>query len=370
MLRRCVLGLITTVIVAVPTAAFACGGLIGPRGAVNLTRTTTLAAHHDGVEHYVTAFNYAGGGGAFGSIVPLPGMPTKVEKGGAWTLQRLQRETEPPRAEAFAASASTSGDAQEVYKTRIDALDITVLKGGGAAVRVWASAHGFRLPSDAPAVFDFYARRSSYFMAASFDTNTAKQRNQQIGDGTPIHITIPMRNPCVPLRILSLGKDPREAVDADIYLLTDRVPNLLPLAGNGYTLERQVSASSQLLADLRSDRGMSWMPSSGMTLTHLIVGSTAPQLRYDLATNVHGGRPSMIMAGLAFPSAPKATPEPTRAPTPKPTPAPTVQALPTAVPAPPLSDTKPLWPFVIAALLMPVGAVGAWFGLRRAGVRR
>ena len=39
----------------------ACGGLIGPNGAVNLLRTTTLAGYHDGVEHYVTSFQFAGG---------------------------------------------------------------------------------------------------------------------------------------------------------------------------------------------------------------------------------------------------------------------------------------------------------------------
>src|SRR5438270_2286380 len=163
MLRRCAFVLAITAVVAVPaSAAFACGGLIGPRGAVNLTRTTTLAAQHNGIEHYVTAFNYAGGGGAFGSIVPLPGMPSKIEKGGAWTLQRLQRETEPPRGEAASAGGSNGPAAREVYKTRIDALDITVLEGGGAAIRSWAAAHGFKLPSDAPAVFDFYARRSPF----------------------------------------------------------------------------------------------------------------------------------------------------------------------------------------------------------------
>src|SRR6266542_3865981 len=75
--------------------AFGCGGLIGPNGAVNLLQTTTLAAYHDGVEHYVTAFQFAGGGGQFGSLVPLPGVPTSVERGGDWTLQRLVRETDP-----------------------------------------------------------------------------------------------------------------------------------------------------------------------------------------------------------------------------------------------------------------------------------
>ena len=75
--------------------ADACAGLIGSNGAVNLGRTTTFAAYHDGVEHYVTAFSFQGGGGQFGSIVPLPGIPTKVERGGDWTLQRLVQETQP-----------------------------------------------------------------------------------------------------------------------------------------------------------------------------------------------------------------------------------------------------------------------------------
>ena len=79
-----------------PSSADACAGLIGSNGAVNLGRTTTLAAYHDGVEHYVTAFEFQGGGGEFGSLIPLPGVPTNVERGGDWTLQRLQQETETP----------------------------------------------------------------------------------------------------------------------------------------------------------------------------------------------------------------------------------------------------------------------------------
>src|SRR5688500_877755 len=122
-------------LVAVPAIpALACGGLIGPNGPVNLTKTATRAAHHNGVVLYVTAFKYAGGGGKFGSIVPLPAMPSKVERGGDWTLQRLQQETAPPQpaaARGESSLASSDKSAEEVYKTKIDALDITVLKGGG-----------------------------------------------------------------------------------------------------------------------------------------------------------------------------------------------------------------------------------------------
>src|SRR5947207_15445035 len=67
-LSTAVLGLL---LAATPTLA--CGGLIGPNGAVNLLRTTTLAGYHDGVEHYVTALKFAGAGGKLGAITPLPG---------------------------------------------------------------------------------------------------------------------------------------------------------------------------------------------------------------------------------------------------------------------------------------------------------
>ena len=56
----------------------------------------TLAAYHDGVEHYVTSFEFTGEGKEVGSIIPLPGVPTAVERGGSWTLQRLEREVAPP----------------------------------------------------------------------------------------------------------------------------------------------------------------------------------------------------------------------------------------------------------------------------------
>src|ERR1700704_2843082 len=125
LLPAAMLGLLLT---AGPTLA--CGGLIGPNGAVNLLRTTTFAGYHEGVEHYVTAFKFAGGGGAFGSLIPLPGVPSDVVKGGDWTLQRLIKETTPQVLDRFLApSAAASADsAQVLMERKIDALDITVLK--------------------------------------------------------------------------------------------------------------------------------------------------------------------------------------------------------------------------------------------------
>src|SRR5882762_2928219 len=129
-MRRFIAGaaaLVAAFVVSTQPAA-ACAGLIGPYGAVNLLRTTTFAGYHGGIEHYITAFQFQGGGGAFGSITPLPGVPSSIEKGGDWTLQRLVRETSPQLEFQRLAAPSATG-AVEIMKVRIDALDITVLKG-------------------------------------------------------------------------------------------------------------------------------------------------------------------------------------------------------------------------------------------------
>jgi len=286
------------------TPVLACGGLIGPNGAVNLLRTTTLAGYHDGVEHYVTAFQFAGGGGAFGSITPLPDVPTSVVKGGDWTLQRLINETDAPIFRAAALDAvGAAASAEELMTVKIDALDLTVLRGGAAEIGVWAKSHGFRLPPDSPEVLDFYANRSPIFLAAAFDADAAAARGQQLGDGTPVHITIPTDNPWVPLRILALGKTGGEQIQADVYLLTDDAPALLPkpLGVNGIRLDHSAAATDSLLTDLRSDRGMEWIPSSGW-LTKVAVDAAAGDLTYDLAIDVTGaGAPSRVDAGFELP---------------------------------------------------------------------
>jgi hypothetical protein len=65
-------------------------------------------------------------------------------------------------------------------------------------------------------------------MAAQFDAAEAVKRGQRAGDGTPIHLTIPTKNPWVPLRILALGKTTSDVISADVFLMTDNVPAMLP----------------------------------------------------------------------------------------------------------------------------------------------
>jgi hypothetical protein len=308
---------IAAVLIVGPVAnAFACGGLVTPNGTVNLLRTTTLAAYHRGIEHYVTSFSFAGSDATeVGSIVPLPGVPTDVIKGGDWTLQRLIIETESRRAsaltEAFASPASAD-QARVILETEIDALDITVLEGGSVGVGEWAREHGFFLPPDAPEVLEFYARRSPIFMAVRFNVERADDQSVQEGQGTPVHVVIPTPNPWVPLRILGLGRQPSELVEADVYLLTDRRPATLPVAERsngdlsqpGMVQELSERASPSLMSDLRSDRGMKWMPERGMWLTHLRINTPASELTHDLAIDASGyDQPDPVAAGFVLPEA-------------------------------------------------------------------
>ena len=323
--------------------ALACAGLVTPGGNVRLLRTGTLAAYHAGVEHYITSFQFEGGGAEFGSIVPLPAIPSDIERGGDWTLQRLNREVNPPPPPPPAGAAGgpqVEAAALVVEEKKIDALDITILKGGGASVGQWARDHGFNLTPDAPEVLDFYAERSPVFMAARFDAQAAQDRGQQIGDGTPIHLTIPVSNPWVPLRILGLGDSGDTKIDADVYLLTDRTPALLPQPGTplgfGLIPLRSEQASTQLLDDLRSDKGMDWIPQS-MWFTAFRVAEEAGRLHYDLAVDASGrGRPSLVWAGLRRPTkpAPPTTVRQTTT-TPAPTVPPTTAALELALAPPP-----------------------------------
>jgi len=334
-----------TIVVAVlamaGTPAGACGGLVGVNGTIKLTRTTTLAAYHDGVERYVTAFDFSGSGKEVGSIVPLPGVPSKVQRGGNWTLQRLEREVAPPAPATFApdsAQGLVAAPAQVLLQTTVDALDITILKGGGNAVGTWATEHGFLLPPDAPAMLDFYANRSPIFMAARFDASRAQQLGQHSGDGTPIMLTIPTSRPWVPLRILALGQAKSSVIDADVFLLTDQRPKLLA-GGRGLSLNRDEPASASLLSDLRIDKGMSWVPTN-MWFTYLRLQVPAGQLDYDLAISVKPDAvPSLTDAGVTVANAHLIT-----------TP----------------NDGRPLWPLGVAAGIgIATFVVGEWFNRRR-----
>jgi hypothetical protein len=280
-------------------AAHACGFLVAPNGAVQLVRTSTFVAWNDGVERYITSFEFASAQPSFGSIVPLPARPIDIERAGGWTLQRLQQEvtTEAPAETSAAADAEAAGGAVVILQKQIDSLDVTVLQGGGADVFQWAVDNGFDLPAgpETAALLDFYGDRSPYFLAARFDADRAAADEFASGDGIPIQVTMRTPQPWVPLHILGFAKAAVEVVEADVFLLTPDEPDLLH--GPGLDVVRSEPAADVLLDDLRADEGMSWIPQRGW-FSYLQVREEARNLTYDLSVGTAGTHPSFVATGL------------------------------------------------------------------------
>ena len=276
-------------------AALACGGLVAPGHAEALKSATTLAAWHDGYEHYVTGFEFAGLADSFGYIIPLPGVPSKITKGGSWTLERLQGEIgEGPlslRDVRFAPEALAAAGVSVLQQVKIEALNITIVRGGGVDVAKWASQNGFDLTPDTPKVLGQYASSRAVFALARFDRKDAASRGLVEGQGQVIQFTIPLKAPWIPLRILALGKAGVEYVDAELFVLTDHRPTFYPTIGSiaGMSVKANEKAPPAMLRDLAGDEGMSWMPKTGMWFTALKLRTTASTVTYDLS--IDGGGP-------------------------------------------------------------------------------
>jgi len=280
-------------------SVFACGGLIAPNGAIRLSRAATLVAWHDGIERYMTSFTYQGDVPKLGWIVPLPAVPLKIEEGGGWTLQRLALETRPqPILDRTLNAAAPTAGVQVLQQVKIEALDITVLKGSGQAVLDWASSNGFTLDGDTRDHLLAYANGSPIFMAAKFDTSRARARHQLQGDGAPILITMKIPHIWIPLEVLALDG---QQVQADIYLLTDIPVNTGDLEAKvgqsavgagvpgapGMKLSFQEKMTPLLYHDLSTDRNMGWVrPDSWLTYLSLDTPSTT--VTYDMGITSTG----------------------------------------------------------------------------------
>ncbi len=288
-----VAALTVSMIVALPAASWACGGLIAGKHAEVLRKATTLAAWVDGVEHYITGFEFAGTADSFGYIIPLPAIPTEIRKGGDWTLERLEREAFPQPELQFAtaggSSAEALGSVVVVKAVKIDSLDIKVVKGGGRDVAAWAREHGFDMTADTDDLLASYP--ANIFALAKFEKKEAAKRFVE-GQGVVIDFEIPLPGPWIPLRILSLGKQGTEIVNAHLFMLTPERPIITPALSTmkGVSIVADDWASANLISDLRSDTGTSWVPER-MWFTALEMRSVAPSITYDIAALSGGIQP-------------------------------------------------------------------------------
>jgi hypothetical protein len=74
----------------------------------------------------------------------------------------------------------------------------------------------------------------------------------------------------------------------------------------GVTLAHDAPAKSLLLSDLRSDRGMEWVPDTAW-LSKIAIDAEASELDFDLAIDASGqGTPSRVAAGLELAPVPVA----------------------------------------------------------------
>jgi hypothetical protein len=298
--------------------ALACGGLVAPDGDVRLARATTFVAWHDGIERYLTSFTYqetsTNSAANVGWIVPLPAVPLKIEEGGAWTLQRLNLETHPiVHSPVILEAAASDNSAQVLQQVKIEALNITVLRGSGQEVLNWATSNGFSVEGDTRAHLLAYAKGSPIFMAAKFDTAAARARHQIQGDGAPILITMRTPHLWVPLEVLALDG---QQVQADLYLLTDMPVNTTDFnalmgqspvgseipGATGFTVAFQEKMNASLYHDLSTDRNMGWIWQNSW-VTYLNLNAPDSTVTYDLGVSSNGvirlahfGTPPMAVA--------------------------------------------------------------------------
>jgi hypothetical protein len=307
------------------TPAAACGSLLAPNGAIRLSRAATLVDWHDGVEHYMTSFTYQGDVSNLGWIVPLPAVPEKIEEGGGWTLQRLVRETHPLPKGVFAEDnlrATAASGAQVLQQVRVQALDITVVKGSGDEIVRWGRDNGFFIDQETEAHLLGYAKGSPIFMAAKYDTTAARARGQLQGDGAPVLITMRIPHPWIPFEVLALDG---QQVQADLYLLTDTPVYATDLQSSigqssvgadvpnapGLKVAFQEKMNAALYKDLSTDKNMGWVRSDSW-LTYLTLDAPEPQVTYDMgvsSTGViriahYGTAPMAVVDGVASREAP------------------------------------------------------------------
>ncbi|MBE3564498.1 MAG: DUF2330 domain-containing protein [Thermogemmatispora sp.] len=290
----------------------ACGGLVAPNGSVRLQRAATLVAWHAGIEYYLTSFTYQGDASRLGWIVPLPTSPLRIQEGGAWTLQRLNLEVQQRLLLRGGQPVQfDTASVQVVQRVQIGALNITVVKGSGAAVLDWATQHGFLLDEETRAHLLVYGQASPFFMAVQFDSAQAHQRGLTQGDGTPLLITMRLPQLWVPLEVLAIGTD---TVNADLFLLTDQPLytsdwayhlGLSPVGGQvpgapGLEIRLQEPLSETLYHDLVRDRNMGWVW-PGSWLTYLSLTAPAPQVTYDLQVSPQPG----LMHAVTFGTPPQ-----------------------------------------------------------------
>jgi len=249
-----------------------------------------------------------------------------------------------------------------LQQVKVEALNITVLKGSGQAVLDWCAQNGFAVDGDTRAHLLTYAQGSPIFMAVKYDTAEAQARHQATGDGAPLLITMRTPHPWVPLEVLALDG---QTVNADLYFLTDEPLNtsaLNAVAGQsavgadisgapGLHVAFQERMNPALYHDLSTDRNMSWVRPDGW-LTYLTLDAPADTVTYDLSVTPDG-----VMRLTHFGTSPTASVE-------------SANAIPSWLPRLPLGAPQVILALGLALVIVGVCAWFIWRDARRTSKSR
>ena len=197
---------------------------MGENGTIQLTRTTTLAAYHDGVERYVTSFEFSGTGEEVGRSCRCP--RCRPRSSGAATGHCSGSSGGPPAgAESFASPPARRRATRPRCSSRRRSTRSTS-PSCAAAVTPSASGRRPRLPAHARR-----ARGPRLLLAAQPDLHgralrrgAGRTTRQTVGRRHADHADHPDR------QAVGAAADPRprarpdDVVDADVFLLTDERP--------------------------------------------------------------------------------------------------------------------------------------------------
>ena len=272
----CAVAVVTVGVMAAP--AVACGGLVGENGTIQLVRTTharRVPRRRRALRHVVRVHRRGRGGRLDRAAARRPDQGRARRRLDAATARAGGSAAGARSGPSHAAASDAASKRRGLARDEDRRARHHHPPGGGDEVGKWALDHGFLLTPDAPEVLDFYA--------SSQPDLHGRPLRRRAGHGPRPDAAVTARRSCsrsrptepwVPLRILGLGLDARQVVDADVFLLTDDQPEAARRR-RGLELGPQRAASSaSLLADLRSDKGMDWVPDD-MWLT-LPAGATHP----------------------------------------------------------------------------------------------
>jgi hypothetical protein len=310
MLKRwgliCILTLSMLALYSMPAAA--CGGPLSAGQNIHLQKSETLVAWHNGTEYYMTNFTYTTSGDPknFGWVLPLPAEPQKIEAGDLKTFETLHYDSQRPTFSfnlfSRGNTAGAPGGAQVLQQTRINSLDITIVKGNGSQIVEWATQNGFNVDEMTRAHLLQYAKASPIFMAAKYDLSsvTQEQKDKQLKGGvsTPVLLTIKTSQLWVPMELLAVEG---QYTSADFYLLTDQPVHASSLNAKlgissegsgianapGLTLNYQGQLSDGAYTSIKGQTNMGWVwPKSW--LTYLSLSAPGEKVTYDVGISPSG----------------------------------------------------------------------------------